>query len=122
MRLPRRISPHARAHTLENDRQLSACCPRALAGSDPPYFVNAYRISGLQGRLIPRTTGLDFPDLGTWRTLTVAGRKVAVGDDSMFDQAQDSHIRPYVWNSGQVHYMIVTDDDAWAAEVLGQLE
>lgn len=89
--------------------------------ASPPYFVNAYRLRGLDGREIPRNTGLDFPDLGTWRTATLGGRKVVVGDETMFDQDVDSRLRPYVWDSGRVHYMIVTDDDAWATEVLAGL-
>jgi hypothetical protein len=91
------------------------------ADAAPPYYVNAYRLRGLQGRDLPRTTGLDFPDLGTWRTDVLGGHKLFVGDATMFDQAAESHLRPYVWNDGPVHWLIVTDDDAWAAEVLAGL-
>jgi hypothetical protein len=46
---------------------------------------------------------------------------VLVGETVAMDQTEHTRGRPYVWNSPTVLYLIVTDDEAWASEVLRAL-
>ena len=95
---------------------------RSDVTSDPPYFVFAYRLNGHRGNEFPATTGVDHPDAAAFEEAQVGGKKVLVGDVAAFDQDEHARGRPYVWNSPAIHYLVVTDDDRWAAEALRLLE
>ena len=95
---------------------------RSDVQGDPPYFILAYGLKGHPATDLPDAVGLDHPDLGTWQEATFGGKTVLVGDQAMVDQTEHARGRPYVWNSPTVHYLVVTDSEAWAAEVLGALQ
>jgi len=90
--------------------------------ADPPYFIFAYRLSGHRGDEWPATTGLDHPDEAAFGEADVGGKQVLVGELAAVEQSESARGRPYVWNSPTAHYLIVTDDEAWAAEALESIE
>jgi len=99
---------------------------RSRVSDAPPYFVYAYRFAGVpasefQSRLeFPLGFGLR-PDAGSFGETNVAGRTVLKGVVGMLDQ--DEHLRgvPYIYESGDIRFVIVTDSEAWAADALSQL-
>jgi hypothetical protein len=105
------------------DDYMIAIGGRSDVDTDPPYLVFAYRLAGHKAAdAFPRAMGLDHPGSKPWRTLTIGGKRVLVGDESMLDQTPQVRGRPYVWNSGEVHYLIVTAEASWANEVLSHLK
>ena len=52
---------------------------------------------------------------------TIAGKQVYVGTADML--AQDTHQRgrPYLYQTDRYVFLVITDDDAWAAGAIGQL-
>ena len=50
------------------------------------------------------------------RETVIEGKTVLVGDTAAVEQTEHQRGRPYIWNSSTVHYVIVTDDEAWAAK------
>ena len=95
---------------------------------DPPYFVNALRIKGLptdqwQSKLglDPGALEVDHLTAGTFTSATVGGKAVLRGTLDMVDQT--THVRgiPYVYRTGDVQFVVITDDPAWAADALRQL-
>jgi hypothetical protein len=94
---------------------------RSDTGADPPYFVFAYRLTGSAGSEFPDSIGLDYPDRADFRDAVIAGKDVIVGEPASMEQTDHARGRPYVWNSPTVHYLIITDDEAWAADALRQL-
>ena len=95
---------------------------RSDVQGDPPYFILAYRLNGRPATEFPDGVGLDHPDAGTWHEATVGAKTVLIGDQAMVDQTEHVRGRPYVWNSPTVHYVLVTDNEAWATEALGALQ
>ncbi len=91
---------------------------RADTQADPPYFIIAYRLAGHPGDDWPSTTGLDEPAAAAFRETDIEGKHVLVGEAAAVAQTEHVRGRPYVWDSPTVHYLIVTDDAAWAAEAL----
>jgi hypothetical protein len=90
--------------------------------NDPPYHILAYQMTGQPGNAWPPTTALDNPDAAAFREADIEGKHVLVGETAGVNQSEHVRGRPYVWDSPTVHYLIVTDEEAWAAEVLRSLK
>ena len=95
---------------------------RTDVATDPPYFILAYNLVGHPGSEFPSTTAVDYPDAAAFHEADIEGKHVLVGETAGMDQSQHVRGRPYVWNSPTIHYLIVTDDEAWAAEALRSLK
>ncbi len=94
---------------------------RTDVATDPPYFILAYNLAGHPGSEFPSTVSIDHPDAVAFHEADLEGKHVLVGEMAGMDQSDHSRGRPYVWNSPTTHYLIVTDDERWAAEVLRAL-
>ncbi len=99
-----------------------AAAGRMNVASDPPHIVVAYRAGTIPAVELPRRLGIDHPEAGAWTDRTIGGKLVHVGTDRML--VQDEHQRgvPYVYNAGPVRVVVVTDDEAWAADALRRLQ
>lgn len=106
---------------LDPDALSIAIGGRSDVTGDPPYFVLAYRLTGHPPAEFPTGIGVDHPETGTWHEVKIGGKDVLVGEPSMIDQTEHARGRPFVWNGVSAHYVVVTDDDAWAKEVLTAL-
>jgi hypothetical protein len=96
--------------------------------NDPPYFVNALRFKGLptdqwQSKLglDPGALELDHVTAGTFTKTTVGDKAVLRGTLAMIDQTAHARGIPYIYSTGDVQFVVVTDDPAWAADALRQL-
>ena len=96
--------------------------------NDPPFFVNALRIKGLPTDQWRSTLGLDpgafevdHLTAGTFTKATVGGKVVLRGVLAMIDQTTHARGLPYVYSTGDVQFVVVTDDPAWAADAMRQL-
>ena len=98
-----------------------AVAGRSDVNNDPPYLIFAYRITGHPGNEWPPATGLDHPEAAAFQPAETGGKQVLVGDAAAVDQTDHAHGFPTVWDSPTVHYLVVTDDTAWAEEALSAL-
>lgn len=89
--------------------------------SDPPYFVFALRFTGIDVSTLTTDAALDHPEAGKFTTESLGGKTVKRGTIAMIDQTAHVHGLPYLYSSGDVRYIVVTDDPAWAADALRQL-
>jgi formylglycine-generating enzyme required for sulfatase activity len=65
--------------------------------------------------------GFSNPKAGDWNDREIQGRLVHVGSEMMIAQTDNQRGRPYVYNSGPTRFVIITEDEAWAADILRQL-
>jgi len=97
----------------------------AVAGrgdlEDPPYFIFAIHIRGIAAETLPDGTGIDHPDAGTFTVASIAGKAVRRGTAGMVEQSEHVQGIPYVYDKGEVRYIVVTEDPDWAADALSQL-
>jgi hypothetical protein len=104
---------------------------RSDTSKDPPYFVYA----------AARTDNADEIDLASWLMFggatfkdpigagnlalydeqTIAGHEVWVGTEDMLGQSVHQRGRPYLYQNETTMYLVITDDEAWAADAIGQL-
>ena len=110
------------AEGLSLDDVSLAVAGRSDVQHDPPHLILAYRLTGHPGNDWPPTIGVDHPDAAAFQEADIEGKHVLVGKTAGVDQSEHARGRPYVWNSPNVHYLIVTDDEAWAAEALRSLK
>jgi len=95
---------------------------RTDVGVDPPYFVFAFRLADRPAAdEFPTGFWVDNPDTGKWTKRTVSGRTVLAGEPAMVDQTEHLRGWPHVYDSGTVHFRVVTDEEAWAADAIRQL-
>jgi hypothetical protein len=94
---------------------------RRSSEADPPYLIFALRFKGVDATTLANDTGLDHLQAGEFTRESLGGKSVLRGTTAMVDQT--AHVRglPYLYNSGDVRYVVVTDDPAWAADALSQL-
>jgi len=98
---------------------------------DPPFFV--YGISRpfaddeVALALYLLFGGAGFHDIeaamhfSTYEQRTIAGKEVYVGTADMLDQGEHQRGRPYLYQNDHDVFLVITDDDAWAADAIGQL-
>jgi hypothetical protein len=104
---------------------------RSNTKTDPPYFVYAavrpqnedeialavYLLTGLAGYHDPATAS----DLSLYKRQSVGGKQVYVGTLAML--TQDIHQRgvPYLFETDQWLFLVITDNATWAADAIRQL-
>jgi hypothetical protein len=88
---------------------------------DPPYFVIVLHVRGLLARELPRGISLDHPEAGDFEQVTIAGKQLWRGVPEMLTQTEHLRGTPYVYESGEYRFTIVTDDEEWVADALAQL-
>jgi len=97
----------------------------AVAGrssvDDPPYFVMAISLAGATAGEMPTEMFIDYPSAGSFTPTLVGGKHVDVGVEAMFDQTEHLRGQPYVYSRGNVRFIVITDDNDWAADALSQL-
>ena len=104
---------------------------RSDTKTDPPYFVYAAARPANNDEidlvLYLLFGGARFHDIAAasdlthYQAQTIAGKQVYVGTADML--AQDTHQRgrPYLYQSDQYVFLVITNDDAWAAGAIDQL-
>ena len=60
-------------------------------------------------------------DLTHYQSQTIAGRPVYVGTTDMLTQDTHQRGRPYLYQTDRYMFLVITDDDAWAADAISQL-
>ena len=99
--------------------------------ADPPFFVYAavrplnneevelalYLLLGGAGFL--DTAGAI--DLTHYQQKTIAGKQIYVGTPDMLGQDTHQRGRPFLYENDKYMFLVISDDDAWAADAIGQL-
>jgi hypothetical protein len=104
---------------------------RSDTKNDPPYFVFAAtraddeREISLAVYLLLGSGQFRDPvgdsDLGRYTAKTIAGRQVHVGTESMLKQGDHQRGWPTLYQTEHLLFLIVTDDEKWASDAIGQL-
>jgi hypothetical protein len=104
---------------------------RSDTSTDPPYFVWVATRPldedeiGLALYLLLGGAGYHDVaagiDLDNYEEQTVAGKDVRIGTEDMLPQNEHQRGRPYLYQTEDHMFVVVTDDDAWAADAIGQL-
>jgi hypothetical protein len=108
-----------------------AIAGRSDTTADPPYFVYAAKRPDA-GNAIALTLVLMFggasfheplvaSDLGLYTEQTISGKDVFVGTPAMLDQTVHQRGQPYLYQTDTDLFLVITDDDVWAADALRQL-
>jgi hypothetical protein len=108
-----------------------AVAGRSNTKNDPPFFVfGAARPQDgdeLTVTLAFLLGGASFHDLDNAANLTnydertIAGKQVYEGTVDMLNQGEHQRGRPYIYQTDDYLFVVITDDDAWAADAIGQL-
>lgn len=104
---------------------------RSDTKADPPYFVFVAARPRPQDQvdvaLVLLFAGAGFHDVSTALDLTgydertIAGKQVYVGTEAALDQGEHQRGRPYLYQNDTHMFMVITDDDRWAVDAIGQL-
>ena len=109
---------------------------QAVAGrsdtvADPPFFVFAANRPEAEPEitlaLFLLLGGAGFHDLDqgadlhNYEVATIAGKEVHVGTTEMIDQTDHQRGRPYLYQTDKSMFVVITDDETWAEEAIGQL-
>jgi hypothetical protein len=104
---------------------------RSDTSADPPYFVYAAVAPQQDDEgslvLLLLLGGAGYHDIaagldpGNYEQRTIAGKPVYVGDPSMVDQTAHQQGRPYLYETSTHEFLVIADDEAWAADALAQL-
>jgi hypothetical protein len=89
--------------------------------SDPPYHVNVIHIKGVPAIDIPLGISMEHPEAGEFEQLIIGGKQVWRGAAGMIEQSEHGRGTPYVYLSGEYHFIVLTEDEEWAADALAQL-
>ena len=60
-------------------------------------------------------------DLTRYQTQKVSGKEVYVGTLDMLSQDVHQRGRPYLYQTAGYMFVVITDDDSWAADAIGSL-
>lgn len=60
-------------------------------------------------------------DLANYQERTITGKQVYEGTVDMLSQDEHQRGRPYLYQTDDYLFVVITDDDAWAADALRQL-
>jgi hypothetical protein len=113
------------------DNLAYAVAGRVDTRRDPSFFVfGAERPRGqdeidLALYLLFGTAGfhdaVNASDLGLYEERTIAGKVVFVGNVDMLAQSEHQRGRPYLYQTDDYMFAVITDDDAWAEDAIRQL-
>jgi hypothetical protein len=108
-----------------------AVAGRSDTTTDPPYFVFAVgrpqkdseigAAMELLFGLIGFTDIKNAPDLTRYQERSIADHTVYVGDAGMLKQDEHQRGRPYLYQTDDALFLVVTDDEAWAKDAISQL-
>jgi hypothetical protein len=107
-----------------------AIAGRSDTSTDPPYFVFATwqpaddEEADVALALLARSAGIDPNQLydGTlWRDMSIGGQAVLVGTEGMIEQTEHVRGQPYVYETAEYVFIVVTDDEGWAEDAISQL-
>ena len=108
-----------------------AVAGRSDTAADPPYFVFAANRpeSGneIDLTLLLLMGGTSFRDaeagsnLRNYDEATIAGKTVYVGSADMVAQTEHQRGKPYLYQTDDALFIVITDDAAWAEEAIEQL-
>lgn len=87
------------------------------APSDPPYAVRVWRFDNRPATELPLDLGIEGKGMEGWQSGLLGNQYVMRGTTEMIQQTRSARGRPYVVQSGPLHFSIVTDDERWAEEV-----
>jgi hypothetical protein len=118
-------------HTIDPADLRYAVAGRSDVDADPPYFVfGASRPSSdeeIQVTMLLLFAGAGFgdplgaADLGRYERRTIHSRTVYVGTVEMLAQTEHSRGRPYLYQTDDAMYLVVTDSDDWADQAIAAL-
>lgn len=104
---------------------------RSDTKTDPPFFVfAAVRPESeveINLALLLLFEGAGFNDVAAGTDLTrhqqntIAAKQVYVGTLDMLTQDTHQRGRAFLYQNDEYMFVVVTDDDAWAADAIGQL-
>ncbi len=108
-----------------------AVAGRSDTETDPPYFVyvlflpddrDAYdaAVFLLLGMIVGPENVQAYVE-EDYETVTLGGKQVMVGSMDLIPQNEHQRGRTYEYVSGAFTYLVITDDEAWAADALRQL-
>jgi hypothetical protein len=106
---------------------------RSNTKTDPPYFVfgaaRPQTEEQIAVALFMMFAGARFhtpnpakaADLTAYQEKSIAGKQVYVGTVAMLAQDEHQRGRPYLYQTDAYMFLMITDDDSWAADAIGQL-
>lgn len=104
---------------------------RSNTKTDPPYFVYAAlrprNDDELRLAVLLLLGGARFydpdagADLSKYQEQTVGGKHVHVGTIGMLEQDDHQRGKPYLYETDEWLFLVITDDAAWAENAIGQL-
>jgi len=116
---------------LDLDHLRYAVAGRSDTTRDPPYFVFAAARpespdeADLAAFLILGAAGFDDPlsamALDGFEPRTIDGKTVFVGSSSMLTQSEHQRGNPYLYQTDEYLFALITDDESWALEALLRL-
>ncbi len=91
--------------------------------SDAPYFVLAVRFKGLLMYRLPAWVGVADEASASegWQGAAIAGKNVQIGTEAMILPTEHGRGAPYVYNHGDVRFVVVSDRRDWVEDALKQL-
>ena len=121
----------AAPHQLDLTNLAYGVAGRSDTHTDPPFFVyGAARPTDqaeieLAVQLLFSGAGFHDPyagsDLRNYQKETIAGREVYLGTLDMLTQDEHQRGRPFLYQTDAFMFLVITDEDAWAADAIGQL-
>jgi hypothetical protein len=124
----RRTAETLAASGVDLEDVVQATAGRSDVGADPPYFVLAFRIPEasrdlLGGRAIFASGFTRDTDQWQLEDRIVGGKSVSVGPMDLLVQNDHQRGRPYLYGSTALNtsFIVITDDEAWAAEAISKL-
>jgi hypothetical protein len=103
---------------------------RSDTSTDPPYFVFVAFRPEQPDAILPLLLLLGSAgytdiaagmDLQNYRQETIGGKQVHTGTPAMISQNSHQRGRPYLYQTETHMFIVITDDDAWAADAMAQL-
>jgi hypothetical protein len=117
--------------TIDFDRLRFAVAGRTDTQADPPYFVFAaarpHEANEADLATLFLLGGAGFVDpvgamsLDGYAERTLGGKDVSVGQSDLLDEDEHQRGRPFLYQTDDWMFVVVTDDEAWAADALAQL-
>jgi hypothetical protein len=116
---------------VDPDQLVYGVAGRSDIETDPPYFVFAavrpHHEVEIDLALMLLLVGAGYTDiaegrdLGNYESRTMDGKQIWVGTPEMLPQDEHQRGRPYLHQTQTHVFIVVTDDDTWAAAALAAL-
>jgi hypothetical protein len=102
-----------------DDVALAAALPADAEG--PTNAVFAFQVRGVAAATLPDSVLIDHPDAGSFTAVVIAGKSVRRGTAGMIDAGGLVQGIPYLYDLGTIRFIVVTNDEDWAADAVAQL-